>query len=150
LSDPPSYNVAAARATQSAIGRPVEPRTFANALTLASLEGSLTELEFVQGRGAVVGTRKSSPTILDRVRGLAQRDADIGEAMVRPSSNNSTAPEQRMRLIVRIGLGHSGRGPRGPIRPGTHVDAPRSEEERASGIQLHGHARQIRCFLDAP
>ena len=80
---PPSYNVAVARATQNAIGRPVEPRTFANALTLPSLKGSLKELEFVQKHGSVVGTSKSTPTILDRVRGLAQRHPDIGEIIVR-------------------------------------------------------------------
>lgn len=82
LNSPPSYNVAVARATQNAIGRPVEPRTFGSALTLPSLKGSLRELEFVQKHGAVVGTPKSPATILDRVRGLAQRDVDTGELIV--------------------------------------------------------------------
>jgi hypothetical protein len=99
---PPSYSVAVARATQSAIGRPVEPRTFGDALPLSSLRVSPKELEFVQKHGTVMGTPKSPPTILDRIRGLMQRDTDIGETIVRFPLNNSAMP--KLLLIARIGL----------------------------------------------
>jgi hypothetical protein len=79
---PPSYQVAVARATQSAIGRPLEPRTFGSAHTLRSLGVSLKGLEFEQEHGAVVGTARSPPTFLDRIWGLTQRDVQIGETIV--------------------------------------------------------------------
>jgi hypothetical protein len=83
---PPSYRVAVARATQSAIGRPIEPRTFGSAHTLRSLGVSLKNLEFEQEYGAVVGTARSPPTVLDRIWGLKQRGVEIGETIVRSAS----------------------------------------------------------------
>lgn len=78
----PTYDVAVARATQNAIGRPVEPRTFAGAMTLPSVKGALRDLEFTQKTGAVIGTPTGPPRMLDRVFGLAKRDSEVGEAMV--------------------------------------------------------------------
>lgn len=80
--DLPSYNAAVARSTQNAIGRPAEPRTFTKALTLPSLNKALRELNFVQTGATVVGTPASSLSLLNRVRGFAQRDSDVGEMMV--------------------------------------------------------------------
>jgi hypothetical protein len=122
---PPSYSVAVARATQNAIGRPVEPRAFGGALTLSSLTGSLKELEFVQEHDAVVGTPKGPPTILDRIRSLVQRDADVGETIVQFPQNKFIMPGPL--LIARIGLQYSSRSPRGAVPPNKHVDTPRPE-----------------------
>ncbi|PKS05647.1 hypothetical protein jhhlp_008166 [Lomentospora prolificans] len=78
----PTYEAAVARSTQNAIGRPAEPRTFAGALTLPGVKGALRDLEFVQKPGAVIGTPLNPPSLLDRVRGLSQRDSEIGEMIV--------------------------------------------------------------------
>lgn len=82
-STPPSYSVAVARATQNAIGRPAEPRTFGGAIMLSALKASPNKLDFVQERGAVVGLPKRPPTIFERIRGLVQSDGDVGEKIVR-------------------------------------------------------------------
>ncbi|SPN98452.1 uncharacterized protein DNG_01496 [Cephalotrichum gorgonifer] len=79
---PPTYSVAVARSTQNAMGRPVEPRTFASAITLPTLKSAINDLEFVQTQGAVVGTPRSAPTMLDRFRRLVQHDDEVGERMV--------------------------------------------------------------------
>ncbi|KAL2669765.1 hypothetical protein Neosp_015210 [[Neocosmospora] mangrovei] len=78
----PTYDAAVARATQNALGRPVELRTFAGAMTLPSVKGALRDLEFTQKTGAVIGTPTGPPRILDRVFGLAKRDSEVGEAIV--------------------------------------------------------------------
>ncbi|RSL91902.1 hypothetical protein CDV31_015378 [Fusarium ambrosium] len=78
----PTYDVAVARATQNALGRPVEIRTFAGAMTLPSVKGALRDLEFTQKTGAVIGTPTGPPRMLDRVFGLTKRDSEVGEAIV--------------------------------------------------------------------
>lgn len=84
-SSPPSYHVAVARATQSAIGRPSEPRTFGDAHVLQALGVSLKNLVLEQQHGAVVGTTISPPSFWDRIWNLKQRDFEIGETIVRSS-----------------------------------------------------------------
>lgn len=88
----PSYNAAVARSTQNAIGRPAEPRTFSNALTLPSLKGALKDLDFVQTGATVVGTPTNPITLFDRIRGLTQRDRDIGEMIVSPRHDPPCLP----------------------------------------------------------
>lgn len=78
----PTYDAAVARATQNALGRPVELRTFAGAMTLPSVKGALRDLEFTQKTGAVTGIPTRPPRILDRVFGLTKRDSEVGEAIV--------------------------------------------------------------------
>jgi len=81
-SSPPSYHVAVARATQGAIGRPSEPRTFGDAHMLRSLGVSLKNLVLEQEHGAVVGSVISPPSFWDRIWNLKQRDFEIGETIV--------------------------------------------------------------------
>jgi hypothetical protein len=80
---PPSYHVAVARAVQGAVGQPVEPRTFGSAHTLPSLGVSLKNLDFAQEYGAVVGTARRPPSLLERIWGLKERDFEVGETIVR-------------------------------------------------------------------
>lgn len=118
---PPSYGVAVARATQNAIGRPVEPRTFGGAVMLSSLKGSKKELEFVQNHGTVVGTPKNPPTLWDRIRSLVQRDSDVGEMIVSLTWSNSIVTMYI--LIAFVGLGYLGVCSWSTIRQGKHVHA---------------------------
>ncbi|KAM0438683.1 hypothetical protein ACHAPT_001439 [Fusarium lateritium] len=78
----PTYDAAVARATQNALGRPVELRTFAGPMTLPSVKGALRDLEFTQKTGAVIGTPTGPPSMLDRVFGFTKRDSEVGEAIV--------------------------------------------------------------------
>lgn len=78
----PPYDVAVQRSTHNAIGRPVEPRSFLDGVTLAGLNNELGKLEFVQKEGAVVGTPRVETSFFDRFRSWAHRDSDAGEAMV--------------------------------------------------------------------
>lgn len=79
---PPPYRIAVARATQSAMGRPIEPRTFGTAHTLRSLGVLLKNLEFEQTTGAVVATARTPPAFWDRIFAFRHRDVDLGEIIV--------------------------------------------------------------------
>lgn len=81
-SSPPSYSVAVARATQSAVGWPVEPRTFGDAHMLQALGVSLKNLILQQEHGAVVGTAISTSSWWDRFWNSRQRDLELGETIV--------------------------------------------------------------------
>ncbi|KAJ4129524.1 hypothetical protein NW754_003805 [Fusarium falciforme] len=104
----PTYVVAVARATQNALGRPVELRTFAGAMTLPAVKGALRDLEFTQMTGAVIGTPAGPPRMLDRVSGLAKRDSEVGEATARKNSVHSephpdeAAPSQDVSVLVHV------------------------------------------------
>lgn len=78
----PPYDLAVERSTHNAIGRPVEPRSFLDGLTLAGLSDALGKMEFVQKEGAVVGMPTVESSVFDRFRSWAQRDSDAAEAMV--------------------------------------------------------------------
>ncbi|KAM0283500.1 hypothetical protein ACHAQH_002451 [Verticillium albo-atrum] len=75
----PSYTAAVARSTRSATAGAPDRRTIPGAYTLPFLKGALKELDFHQKEGTVIGAPATPPTMLDRVKTFAHRDADLGE-----------------------------------------------------------------------
>lgn len=80
----PSYSAAVARTTHGGAmgGRLAPTRQLPGVFTLPSLKKTIREMEFHQKDGAVIAEPTRPPTLFDRIRGLAQRDVDIGEMIV--------------------------------------------------------------------
>lgn len=84
--DLPSYSAAVARTTHGAAssgtGRP--RRKLPPIFTLPSLQNTIQDVQFHQKDGAIVGEQpKTPPSVLGFLKGLAQRDVDVGEMIVR-------------------------------------------------------------------
>lgn len=90
----PSYSRAVARTTQGATSsRTVHPaRKLPPAFTLSLLESTITDMEFHQKDGAIVGAPLRPSSVLGFIKGLAQRDVNMGETIVCPSLTCSLFP----------------------------------------------------------
>ncbi|KAL2757677.1 hypothetical protein ACRALDRAFT_1079807 [Sodiomyces alcalophilus JCM 7366] len=93
----PSYDTAVARTAHGGVmgGRLAPTRKLPSVSTLPSLKKTIREMEFHQRDGAVFAEPTRPLTLLDRIRGLAQRDDDIGEMIISDALGAILGPQYK-------------------------------------------------------